>query len=236
MTRESGPKSQGRLFVFEGPDGVGKSALAVGLADYLLRCGVSHEMVSFPGRITGSLGRHVRDIHHSPRKFGIKRIEAASLQVLHIAAHIDAIEHRIRPILDRGRWVILDRYWWSTVVYGGIVGVPRASLEAMVALERVHWGPIRPSAIILVLRSSPIGRSARLEDHRKLLAAYQDLALEQTAVQRVHIVWNEKTLGSARKEMLEAIADLLPSHEGSSISAGRIQRSSTSKDADRKWS
>ncbi len=210
MTRETVPKSQGRLFVFEGPDGVGKSALARGLAAYLLRSGVSSEMVSFPGRKAGSLGRHVYDIHHSPRKFGIKTIDPASLQVLHVAAHIDAIEHRIRPILDRGRWVILDRYWWSTVVYGGIAGVPRASLDAMVALELIHWGPIQPNAIILVLRKSPIGRSIRLEDHRKLSAAYQDLAIEQRA-QRVHIVWNEKTLNSARKEMLEAIPDLLAS-------------------------
>jgi hypothetical protein len=121
------------------------------------------------------------------------------------------------------------------MVYGGIAGVSRASLEAMVGLELMHWGPIQPSAVVLVLRKAPIGRSIRLKDHRKLSAAYQDLALQQRA-QRVHIVWNEKTLSSARKEMLEAIADLLPSHEGSSVSASGIQRPFTSKGADRKWS
>jgi hypothetical protein len=109
-------------------------------------------------------------------KFGIKSLHPASLQTLHIAAHIDAIERRIRPKLDKGIWIILDRFWWSTWAYGTVAGVPRQSLEAMVALELAHWGSIQPDAIILVRRQNPIDRDGPVGEHQRLLAAYLELA------------------------------------------------------------
>jgi thymidylate kinase len=214
------PAVRGRLIIFEGPDGVGKSKLIEALAKRLRTMHIHHEVVSFPGKTPGSLGLHIRELHHDPMKFGIKSLHPASLQTLHIAAHIDAIERRIRPKLDKGIWIILDRSWWSTWTYGTVAGVPRQSLEAMVALELTHWASTRPDAIILVRRQTPINRDRLLSEHRRLLAVYLELVRDQSRHARVHVIENEGPLKDTVQRLFEAIADLLTPDEGPSERKG----------------
>ena len=129
----------GRLIVFEGPDGVGKSTLSLALANRLKAVGLMCRHLSFPGKEPGTVGRLVYDVHHDPAEYGIEKITAASLQALHIAAHLDAIEQRILPDLSEGHWVILDRFWWSTWVYGRVAGMERTTLDALIQVGRLHW-------------------------------------------------------------------------------------------------
>src|SRR5439155_12811025 len=105
------------------------------LAGRLSANGFLCEWVSFPGREIGTLGKLVYEIHHDAAKAGVKAIDPTSLQLLHIAAHIDAIEARILPALKQGRHVVLDRFWWSTLVYGIVNGANKRSLKAMIEVE-----------------------------------------------------------------------------------------------------
>ena len=114
------------------------------------------DLVTFPGREPGTLGLHVYQLHHEPQRFGVERIPPTSVQLLHIAAHIDAINARILPALRAGRWVVLDRFWWSTWVYGLAAGVKKESLEAMLAVERPEWDGVVPAVVFLVHRGSPL--------------------------------------------------------------------------------
>ena len=109
---------RGQLIVFEGPDGTGKTTLIEGFAQMRRRLGDKVIVAEFPGRAPGTLGHHVYRVHHNPRQFNIEHLDPASLQVLHVAAHIDAITNVIRPSVESGALVLLDRYWWSTWVYG----------------------------------------------------------------------------------------------------------------------
>ena len=83
---------------------------------------------------------------------GERSVHPVSLQLLHIAAHVDAIENRILPTLRKGIDIVLDRYWWSTWVYGVISGGNVVSLKAMIELEQLHWGGVLPTIVFLVVR------------------------------------------------------------------------------------
>ncbi len=188
---------RGHLIVFEGPDGVGKTTLAKALVEELTRRGARCEYFSFPGRDPGTLGRLVYEVHHDPGKFGIDHMDPTSLQVLHIAAHLDAIEGRILPTLEEGRTVILDRFWWSTFVYGIVGGVDRDSLDAMIALELESWTGAQPTVAFLVTRQSSLQIEDSDERWWELRAAYENLGREQASHHPVETIHNEASLDEA---------------------------------------
>ncbi len=110
----------GKLLIFEGPDGVGKTTIVQELKAKLSV--ENFKFLSFPGREEGTLGNAIYRMHHSPQEFGIKVMSELARQTLHIAAHIDVIETRIKPWIAEGKNVVLDRFWWSTLVYGSVGG------------------------------------------------------------------------------------------------------------------
>lgn len=160
------------LFVFEGPDGVGKSTVVEAARQRLLLLGVDCIADSFPGRRPGTLGALVYDLHHDSKKLGVDTIAEPSLQMLHVAAHVDSIQQRIGPLIAQGGTILLDRYWWSTWVYGKVGGVPEGQLKAMLAVEQIAWNGLVPSVLFLLFRA---GLSVR----RELVAEYDELCRSQ---------------------------------------------------------
>ena len=92
-------RQSGKLYVFEGPDGVGKTELSVRFAAILTNRGIAATHVSFPGKDEGTIGKVVDGLHHAPESFGVTKVAPATLQLMHIAAHVDAIERTILPAL-----------------------------------------------------------------------------------------------------------------------------------------
>jgi dTMP kinase len=194
----------GKLYVFEGPDGVGKSTLADWFASHLRESGIRCILLSFPGKETGTLGKHVYELHHDLARFEIKTLAPASLQLLHVAAHTDAIENRIKPLLADGTTVVLDRFWWSTFVYGLVAGASRSVLDRMVALERTVWDPVQPDRLFLVTRSEPL-RSEPAELWPRWHEGYLRLGDEEQKNHSVVIVPNE-SLPDAKSRILECLS------------------------------
>lgn len=142
----------GKLIVVEGPDGVGKTTLCKKLWD----CVPDSVYYSFPGNLPGTLGAHIYNLHHNPQSYDIdKKIPPICLQALHITAHIDLIENYIIPDIDADRIVILDRYWWSTWVYGCVYGADRRQLGMLIDLEKDVWGELSPDAMVVLERHEP---------------------------------------------------------------------------------
>jgi thymidylate kinase len=182
-----------KLFVFEGPDGCGKTTLSRAFAEHLNACDIKCEWFSFPGREPGTLGKHVYNIHHGANGSGIKKINPASLQLLHVAAHIDTIESRIIPAIKNGKHVVLDRFWWSTFVYGVLAGASPETLRAMIDVERLHWGKIRPDRVFLLNRKTDADTEPGLGE--SLLAKeYAKLAEQEARKYPVSILANDGTL------------------------------------------
>lgn len=108
---------RGKLIVFEGIDGSGKTTQARRLREHLEKKGVSVVAAREPGGT--SLGEEVRRMLLDKERLGM----SAMVELfLFSAARAQLCEQVLRPALAEGRTVILDRFWPSTVVYQGALG------------------------------------------------------------------------------------------------------------------
>lgn len=197
----------GKLFIFEGPDGVGKTTIVQELKQKLPAS--EFEFLSFPGRDEGTLGRAIYRIHHKPEEFGIKVMSELARQALHIAAHIDVIETRIVPWISDGKNVVLDRFWWSTLVYGSVGGGKQKALEELVAAEKTVWGQIKPAAAFLIDRDSPINRREDLAYWQQLRDSYAQLGSQQCSEHPVLTVRNIGSIAESVDGVASKIAEIL---------------------------
>lgn len=114
MTTDS-PHLRGRLIVFEGIDGSGKSTQIRALAPYLRACGI--EVVTDCEPTHGPWGMKVREAALAGHRLSLDEEVACLLE--------DRREHvrdLIEPSLERGAWVLLDRYYLSMMAYQGASG------------------------------------------------------------------------------------------------------------------
>lgn len=197
----------GRIIILEGPDGVGKSTTSRRLADRLSAVDQTVSCFAFPGNEAGSLGRHVHDLHHDPSRHGVARINKTALQILHAAAHIDAIHTRIRPAFERGDTVIMDRYWWSTIVYGRVSGVEPITLSLLRQLAEHHWGFVVPT-VAYVLMGTATGATPSQGHSDPLSAAYVEF------VESLRVPFPVRVLrsGGAEREYATQILEDLAAH------------------------
>ena len=188
--------TNGNLLVFEGPDGVGKSTLVAETLRILRDKGIPFGTLAFPGKDPGTLGWTVDQIHHNPSSLGINSLTPLSLQALHIAAHLDHIEARILPALARGEWFVLDRFWWSTWVYGTANAVNPQVLDKLVATEQTAWLPVVPATAFLITRTSAFLPQHNEAKFLELTRLYGQIAASAVTRHRVLSIENDSIAAS----------------------------------------
>lgn len=191
---------KGKLFVFEGPDAAGKSSLSEHFVDWIQRDGKAVESLSFPGMTPGTLGDLVYRIHHDPLSLSLERLTASSLQALHIAAHLDTIETKIIPSLEAGKTVVLDRYWWSTRVYGLAAGVREELLDKLIEAEKIAWGGWLPTALFCISRSSPL-RDEEADNWSSWKNGYDMMVQRESGNYPIHSIRNETSIEDSLSEI-----------------------------------
>lgn len=194
------------LYVFEGPDGVGKTTLSKMFCSYLNSIDQLCSYYSFPGNCSGTLGKHIYEIHHELSDVGIATINPTSLQMLHVASHIDAIESEILPALRSGQSILLDRFWWSTIVYGRVYGAKYESLQRMIEIEKMHWAEFQPDCVFYLKRQSTLKSSVAHWD--ELVGAYEKFVQQESATTRVEVIVNESSPENALKQIIEVCKSL----------------------------
>ena len=205
----------GRLIVFEGSDGVGKSTLSEAFVCAIRFMGIPCEYLSFPGKENGTIGRLVYKIHHDATEYGIREITDASLQALHIAAHLDEIERHILPAISKGHWVVLDRFWWSTWVYGREMAVNEATLDTLIQAEKHHWSDIRPDALFLVNSTrDEVDDESRVQ----LRKGYQNLFDLEKNKYPIHQIQNDSSLQDSLIQLIATIHCLIPKERSKGLS------------------
>ena len=86
--------------------------------------------------------------------------------ILFAAARDDHLRHTIRPALERGQWVICDRFTDSTRIYQGVLGnVDRAADPR--GWRRITVGDLRPDLTFILDVPAEVGLRARREAARR---------------------------------------------------------------------
>lgn len=179
-------RHQGRFITFEGGEGSGKSTQAKRLAERLRLRG--HEVVETrePG---GSPGAEA--IRHLLLSGIAKPLGPEAETFMFAAARDDHVNTTIRPALERGAWVVCDRFIDSTRVYQGTLG--NVDQRVIRALERLVVGDTLPDLTFILDVPPEIGlkrvgtrgegvdrfEAEDLEYHRLLREAYRDLGEQE---------------------------------------------------------
>jgi dTMP kinase len=181
---------RGKFITFEGGEGSGKSTQANLLAEKLRTLGVGVKQTREPG---GSPAAEV--IRHILLSGAAKPLGAEAEAMLFAAARDDHLATTIRPALDKGFWVISDRFADSTRVYQGVLG--EVDPRLIRRLERLIVGETWPDLTLVLdvptehgLLRANMRRGAEavdrfegeaMEFHAKLREAYRQLAASEPA-------------------------------------------------------
>jgi len=175
--------ARGYFITLEGGEGAGKTTLQSGLADALKARGLAVTCTREPGGTPGA--EAIRDLLLTGSN---DRWSPMSEALLFYAARIDHIERVIAPALERGEWVICDRFADSTTAYQGAAGgVPSKRLRA---LHDAALGGFAPDLTLVVdldprtglERTVERGEEATrfenfdLDFHHRLRQAFLDIA------------------------------------------------------------
>lgn len=131
--------STAKFITFEGVDGAGKSTHLEWFAQSLRQKGIDLLVTREPGGTP--LGERLREIllNHP--------MHAETEALLMFAARREHVEQVIRPALQRGTWVISDRFSDASFAYqGGGRGVSITKLEQ---LEQWVHGDLQPNLTLL---------------------------------------------------------------------------------------
>ena len=103
------------LITFEGSEGCGKSTQVKRLAARLEKCRIVAAVFREPGGTAiGEAIRHL--LQHSEENHGMS---PETELLLFEASRSQLVREKIQPALQRGEWVICDRFFDSTTVYQG---------------------------------------------------------------------------------------------------------------------
>ena len=153
----------GKLFVFEGLDGSGKSTQARRLYEHFVsickNCLLTFEPTSSE---LGSLARAVTK--------GELALEDESLALLFAADRYEHFTKKISPVLDNGGIVICDRYYHSNIVYQGYCEKSICRI-----LDYNQQVMKRPPDVVFFLDTKPQVCLERLRSTRKDISIYENL-------------------------------------------------------------
>lgn len=175
-------KSGGRFITLEGGEGTGKSTLIAGLSNALKDRGHGVVVTREPGGTT--LAENVRALALNPPPG--ETWSPLSHALLMNTARDDHLNKLIRPALERGDWVLCDRFADSTRAYQQVDG---QDIQTLLNIEEAVVRETRPD-LTLILDGAPEDLAERrrergiedvfeqkdLEFHASIRAAFLEIA------------------------------------------------------------
>ena len=204
----------GRFVTFEGGEGGGKSTNLRMLATALEAAGETVIVTREPGGSEGA-----EQVRRLLVEGATDRWDAVSEALLHCAARRDHVERLISPALDRGDWVVCDRFADSTMAYQGYGhGLGREPIET---LQGLAIGGLKPDLTLILdlpvetglTRAGSRGgnetRYERMADgfHQRLRDGFLDIAAREPG--RCVVIDATQEIDAVQQEVRRAVTDRL---------------------------
>ncbi|MDC0148868.1 dTMP kinase [Rhodospirillales bacterium] len=138
----------GKFLTFEGGEGGGKSTQVKLLADALKQAGHSVVTTREPGGAPAA-----EDIRELLVSGEVDRWSPMAEVLLNYAAREMHVIKTVRPALERGDWVISDRFSDSTIAYQGYGG--GIERDRIASIHSAVLGPFKPDATFIL--DLPVG-------------------------------------------------------------------------------
>ncbi|WP_409433964.1 dTMP kinase [Litorimonas sp. RW-G-Af-16] len=210
---------RGQFITFEGGEGAGKTTQAKMLAEALENAGIETLLTREPGGTFGA---------ESIRKLVLEgtqdRWTGMTELLLMYAARLDHVQKLIKPALDRGVWVISDRFSDSSTAYQGYARGLGA--DKVRAVHKVVMDGFEPDITIL-FDMDPIMAQKRVETrgelmsrfdtediafHKKLRDAFLEIAKSEP--DRVVTIDADETRSGVHTRILHAMTQKYPEFAG----------------------
>ncbi len=202
---------RGRLITVEGLDGAGKTTLVARLSSALDERGRPVLVLREPGGV--EVSERIRELVKDPELTIDPRAEA----LLYAAARAQLVSEQLRPLLEAGEWVLLDRFVDSSLAYQG--AGRSLGVEAVRALNAFATGGLAPDRTLL-LRIDPAAGLARITGRRAdrlerehdaffdaIARAYDELAAAEP--ERVTVIDAAREPDAVLADALAAVEPLL---------------------------
>jgi len=207
---------RGRFISLEGGEGAGKSTQLAALADALRGRGIGLVITREPGGSPGAEAIRALLLEGEEGRWN-SRAEA----LLFAAARSDHIEKTILPALERGEWVLSDRFIDSSLAYQGEAG--GLGIDAVRNLHRFGSLDFLPDrTLVLTLDETEGATRARVRDgnpgdrigsrppsyHAAVDAGFRAMAEKEP--DRVKLIDASGPPATVTARLLYALGDLLP--------------------------
>lgn len=208
---------RGRFITLEGLEGTGKSTQLIGLRDRLSARGLKVITTREPGGTP--LAEKLRELvlHSGPEK-----ISNECELLMMFAARATHLETLIKPALERGEWVLCDRFTDASYAYQGAGrGVPEEHIRA---LERMVQQGLKPDLTLLL--DAPVevglarararrGEAAADRFEREQLEFFQRvrnrfLDIARAEPKRVRLIDAARTPDAVAADIEQAVLSVLP--------------------------
>ncbi len=162
--------TRGRFITLEGGEGTGKSTHAAALCEALERRGIDTLATREPGGAHGADEIRKLLVEGEPGRW-----DPVSELLLHYAARREHVVRTILPALEKGLWVVSDRFADSTLAYQGYGHGLGA--EAVAHVHAVTVGDLKPD-LTVILDLDPAAGLARASQRGGGEDRYERMALE----------------------------------------------------------
>jgi len=160
-------KKKAKFISLEGSEGVGKTTSLIYIKNYIESLGHKVLVTREPGGTP--LAEEIRDLLLHKRE---EKVNANAELLLMFASRIQHIENVIKPALNKGLWVISDRFVDASYAYQG--GGRGLGFDRIEAIEKWSMGDFLPDITLLLdmsveegmARTRLRGDSDRFEDEK----------------------------------------------------------------------